>query len=97
MEHLGRLPDDGSQPDVLATMADCVDPQGMFDDLRRLGPGPRRLAPRRAQRPSAARATCAACRDPSSATWRPRAVRGLLERLHDPDGRPAPLQRRHDY
>lgn len=31
MEHLGRLPADGSADDLLTTMDDCVDPHAMFD------------------------------------------------------------------
>ncbi|PUA79620.1 phospholipase D family protein [Nocardioides currus] len=96
MEHLGRMPDDGSQPDVTTTMADCLDPQGMF-----------------ATYAASARALDAwhaggrvGARPPGHLRGLPRphvgrveatALRAVLERLHDPDGRPAPLQQRGDY
>jgi phosphatidylserine/phosphatidylglycerophosphate/cardiolipin synthase-like enzyme len=95
-EHLGRLDDSGSQEDVLATMSDCVDPLAMYDAFAasakslddwhtggRVGPRP----------PGHLRSL------PRSAVGavEAKALAGMLDRLHDPDGRPAPLSRRNDY
>ena len=97
-EHLGRLPDDGSADDLGPIVDDCQDPRGMYDTYAasaraldawhsggRVGPRPPghlRTLPQ--QRPEAGAVETAV-------------LAAVLERVHDPDGRPRPLQRRNDY
>ena len=95
-EHLDRLGDGGSQEDALAIMSDCVDPLAMYDAYAasakalddwhtngRVGPRP----------PGHLRSLPR----PAVGAVEAKALTGVLDRLHDPDGRPAPLQRRNDY